>query len=314
MTRKFVLVTGGTGFLGREVVRELEAGGDSVAAIGSHDYDLRLERDVRQLFEDIPQPDLIIHCAAHVGGIGLNQAQPADLFYDNLMMGTLMLQNAFLNGVPKFVSIGTVCSYPADCPTPFREQDLWEGYPEPTNAAYGLAKRMLVVQAQALRQQHGYDAITVIPTNLYGPGADARPASSHVIPAIIAKIQEAQQKDKPRSVELWGSGEATRDFLHVRDAARGIVLAAKGYSGPSPINLGGTGEISILELATFIATSMKFEGYINFDHAHPDGQRRRVVSSERASKLLDWRPSITLYAGLEEMIEAARVSGIDRVV
>jgi GDP-L-fucose synthase len=248
----------------------------------------------------------VIHCAAHVGGIGLNRAQPADLFYDNLIMGTLTLQYAWRHHVPKFVAIGTVCSYPAECPTPFREETLWDGYPEPTNAPYGLAKRMLVVQAAALRQQYGYDAITVIPTNLYGPGADSRPATSHVIPAIIAKIAEAQQKDKPRSVSLWGSGQATRDFLHVRDAARGIVLAANEYSDPMPINLGGTGEISILALATSIAQVMEFEGYISFDHSNPDGQKRRVVSSARAEKYLNWKPAITLNAGLQEMIEAVK--------
>lgn len=309
---KFVIVTGGTGFLGSEVTRQLEAEGSVVAAIGSKDYDLRRETDVQALFDDVPAPDLIIHCAAHVGGIGLNQKAPADLYYDNLMMGTLMLRYAWLNDISKFVSIGTVCSYPAYAPLPFKEGSIWDGYPERTNAAYGLAKRMQIVQAQSLRQQYGYDAIVVIPTNMYGPGMDDRPLSSHVIPAIIQKIRAAMVDGAPRSVELWGSGMVTRDFLHVRDAARGIVLAAKGYSGAEPINLCGTGEITILDLAKKIAGLMEYEGLIAFDHERPDGQERRWVSGERAGRLLNWKPDIDLDTGLQEMIEV--VSDIDRVV
>lgn len=307
MTKGFVLVTGGTGFLGSEVTRQLEAKGYAVAAVGSKDYDLRNEFGIHRMFEDIPAPDIVVHCAARVGGIGLNQAKPASLFYDNLMMTTQLMEWSRIKQVQKFVAIGTVCSYPSHTPLPIEETSLWEGYPEATNAAYGLAKRMAVVQAQAMRTQYGFNAITVIPANLYGPGMDDNPTTSHVIPAIIRLIRIHQKVGYPGSVTLWGTGKATRDFLHVRDAAAGVVLAMEGYDNPVPLNLGTGVETSILDVATRIARLMDFKGQVVFDHEHPDGQSRRVISGGRARRMLGWIPGIDLDTGLREMIEQVRV-------
>ena len=254
-----VVVTGGAGFLGRRVVAELEArGAGNIVVPRSAEHDLRTRAACR---EALRGADVVIHLAARVGGIGFNIAEPADLFYDNVLMGTLVLEESRRAGVAKFVGLGTVCSYPRDTPVPFREESLWDGYPEESNAPYGLAKKMLLVQGQAYRKQHGYNAIYLIPTNLYGPGDNMDPNSSHVIPALIRKVIEAQEAGRD-TVEVWGTGSATRDFLYVDDAARGIVDAAERYDQPDPVNLGSGSEISIRDLAELIATLCEFDGQL----------------------------------------------------
>jgi GDP-L-fucose synthase len=297
-----VLVTGGAGFLGSHVVDTLRRQGcREVIVPRSRDYNLVSGADVRQLLRDA-RPDVVVHLAARVGGIGANRDQPAEFFYDNLMMGTQMMHESWRAHVDKFVAIGTVCAYPKNTATPFREETLWDGYPEETNAPYGLAKKMLLVQAQAYRQQYGFNAIYLLPVNLYGPEDNFDPVNSHVIPALIKKFVEAK-KQGLSAVEVWGTGLATREFLYVQDAAEGIVLATQHYDGVEPVNLGSGMEISIRELAELIARITGFEGKIIFDTSKPDGQPRRRLDTERAATWFGFRASTPFDQGLRETIQ-----------
>ncbi len=296
-----VMVTGGAGFLGKVIVRKLEErGAADIFVPRSRDYDLREKPDILRALHD-GRPDLIIHAAATVGGIGANRENPGKFFYDNAIMGIQLMEQARLAGVGKFVTIGTVCSYPKYTPVPFREEDLWNGYPEETNAPYGLAKKMLLVQAQAYREQYGFESIHLIPVNLYGPGDNFDPASSHVIPALIRKCIEARDSGADH-IDVWGTGNASREFLYVDDAAEGILLAAEHYSGPEPINLGTGQEITIRDLATLIAQLTGFTGELRFDPAQPDGQLRRRLDVEKARLTLDYVGSTALQLGLMTLV------------
>jgi GDP-L-fucose synthase len=297
-----VMITGGSGFLGSQVVKHLRSSGYSKISIPrSRDYDLVDGAAVRRLLEDT-RPDIVIHLAAKVGGIGVNREQPAAFFYDNLMMGAQLLHESWLAGVEKFVAIGTVCAYPKHTPVPFSEDHLWDGYPEETNAPYGLAKKMLLVQAQAYRQQYGFNAIYLLPVNLYGPGDNFDPESSHVIPALIKKFVEAREQDAP-AVEVWGTGRATREFLYAGDAAEGILLATERYDGYEPVNLGSGMEISIRALATMIAGLVGYDGEICFDTTKPDGQPRRCLDTSRAESLFGFRARTPFEQGLRRTID-----------
>jgi GDP-L-fucose synthase len=297
-----VLVTGGAGFLGSHVVGALQRQGcREVIVPRSRDYNLVNDSDVCRLLRET-HPDVVVHLAAKVGGIGANRDQPAVFFYDNLMMGAQMMHESWRAGVAKFVAIGTVCAYPKHTATPFREETLWDGYPEETNAPYGLAKKMLLVQAQAYRQQYGFNAIYLLPVNLYGPGDNFDPVNSHVIPALIKKFVEAKERGLSE-VEVWGTGRATREFLYVQDAAEGIVLATQHYDGNEPVNLGSGMEISIGQLAQLIAQITGFEGRIIFDASKPDGQPRRRLDTERAAAWFGFRASTPFDQGLRETIQ-----------
>lgn len=297
-----VLVTGGAGFLGSHVVGALRRRDcREVIVPRSRDYDLVNNADVCRLLRET-HPDVVVHLAAKVGGIGANRDQPAVFFYDNLMMGAQIMHESWRAGVAKFVAIGTVCAYPKHTPTPFREETLWDGYPEETNAPYGLAKKMLLVQAQAYRQQYGFNAIYLLPVNLYGPGDNFDPVNSHVIPALIKKFVEAKRQGLSE-VEVWGTGRATREFLYVQDAAEGIVLAAQNYDGDEPVNLGSGMEISIGQLAELIAQITGFEGRVVFDASKPDGQPRRRLDTERAAAWFGFRASTPFDQGLRETIQ-----------
>lgn len=297
-----VLVTGGAGFLGSRVVASLRRHGyREIAAPRSRDYDLVDGAAVRRLLADT-RPEVVIHLAARVGGIGANRAHPADFFYDNLLMGAQLMHESWRAGVRKFVAIGTVCAYPKHARVPFREDALWEGYPEETNAPYGLAKKMLLVQAQAYRAQYGFNAIYLLPVNLYGPGDNFDPASSHVIPALIAKFIRAKERGAP-AVEVWGTGRATREFLYVDDAAEGIALATLRYDGAEPVNLGSGMEISIHELAELIAKIVGYRGTILFDASQPDGQPRRCLDTSRAEAWFGFQARTRFDEGLRRTID-----------
>ncbi len=272
----------------------------NVAAFGVETYDLTHERDVERMIEAL-KPEAIVHLAAVVGGIGANRLHPGSFFYKNLMMGTLLLEHARRAGVARFLSVGTICSYPKFTPVPFREEDLWNGYPEETNAPYGLAKKMLLVQSQAYRQEYGYDAVNVLLVNLYGPGDNFDPETSHVIPALIRKCVEAAEKRAP-SLPVWGTGKATREFLYVEDAAEAIVLAAERLRDSEPVNLGAGMEISIRDLSEKIAALCGFKGGLNWDPTKPDGQPRRSLDVSRAKKLLGWSARTPLEEGLKRTI------------
>ncbi|HWQ12462.1 MAG TPA: GDP-L-fucose synthase [Roseiflexaceae bacterium] len=302
-----VIVTGGSGFLGSHVVDLLRArGAAEVIVPRRHDYDLTQVEAVRQLLADTMRSgrpaDMVIHLAAQVGGIGANRAHPAEFFYNNLMMGAPLMHESWRAGVGKFVAIGTVCAYPKFTPVPFREESLWDGYPEETNAPYGLAKKMLLVQAQAYRQQYGFDAIYLLPVNLYGPRDNFDPASSHVIPALIERCVEAERAGAP-FIEVWGTGSASREFLYVEDAAEGIVLAAERYDGAEPVNLGAGREITIRELVTTIAGLTGYRGEIRWDTSKPDGQPRRCLDTSRAERLFGFRARTPFEDGLRRTIE-----------
>lgn len=298
--QKKVLVTGGAGFLGSHLTKILRNKGVRYLRITrSIDCDLRVRENCKQAVKDI---DIVFHLAAKVGGIGFNLQKPAELFFDNVIMGVQLMEEARLAGVEKFITVGTICSYPKFAPVPFKEETLWDGYPEETNAPYGLAKKMLLVQAQAYRNQYGFNAVVLFPTNLYGPGDNFDLESSHVIPALIRKIHQANAKGA-RSITVWGDGSPTRDFLYVEDAARALILAAEKYNKPDPINLGSGKETSIRELVEILCSLMNFRGEIIWDTSKPNGQPRRCVSIERAKKELGWEPRVSLFQGLKQTIE-----------
>jgi len=302
LTGKRIVVTGGAGFLGREVCSRLQpCQPASIFVPRRWDYDLRDRAAIQRMLADA-QPEVILHLAAVVGGIGANRQNPGRYFYDNAVMGIELIEQARQFGVEKFVTVGTICAYPKHTPVPFREDDLWNGYPEETNAPYGLAKKMLLVQAQAYRQQYGFNAITLLPVNLYGPGDNFDPATSHVIPALIHKMLIARQENAPE-VLVWGTGLASREFLFVRDAAQGIVAAAESYNQGDPVNLGAGREISIGELATLIAGLCGFGGQLRFDPKQPDGQPRRCLETSRAWKEFGFRAETSLREGLAETID-----------
>ncbi|MBE2268107.1 MAG: GDP-L-fucose synthase [Anaerolinea sp.] len=299
---KRVLVTGGTGFLGSFVVDELrKRQPTAIFAPRKADYDLRETTATDRILADT-KPDLIVHLAATVGGIGANREHPAEYFYDNLMMGVQLVHKAYEAGVPKVVIIGTVCAYPKYTPIPFKEEDLWNGYPEETNAPYGLAKKMLLVQSQAYRQQYGFNSIFLLPTNLYGPRDNFNPASSHVIPALIRKCLEAKARGDSY-IEAWGDGSPTREFLYVEDAAEGIVLAAERYNDSEPVNLGSSFEISIRDLLTVIARVTGFEGEIRWDTTKPNGQPRRKLDVSRAEQAFGFKSTTSFEMGLARTVE-----------
>jgi GDP-L-fucose synthase len=298
---KRVLVTGGAGFLGSHVVAALHARGAPPPFVPrKRDYDLVLREACRRLIAD-SRPELVIHLAARVGGIGANRENPGAFLFENLMMGVQLLEECRLQGVEKVVNLGTICAYPKFTPVPFREEDLWNGYPEETNAPYGLAKKMLLVQGQAYRQQYGMNVIHLLPVNLYGPGDNFDPALSHVIPALIKKLQDALDSNAP-FVEVWGTGKASREFLYVEDAARAVVMAAESYDGPDPVNLGAGFEIAIRDLVELIARMMGFHGELRFDPSKPDGQPRRSLDTARAERLFGFRAKTSFEDGLRRTI------------
>lgn len=304
-SQKRVVVTGGAGFLGSFVVEKLRArGARSVFVPRSRDYDLVELEAVRRLY-DAARPDVVIHLAARVGGIGANQKNPGKFFYDNLMMGVQLLHEAHLRGVEKVVAAGTICAYPKFAKVPFEEDDLWNGYPEETNAPYGLAKKMLLVQSQSYRQQYGFNSVVVFPVNLYGPRDNFDLESSHVIPALIRKIDSAIADGKDEVV-LWGDGTPTREFLYVEDAAEGILLAAERYNESDPVNLGCGQEISIADLATTIGRLLGYRGRFVYDTSRPNGQPRRALSVTRARERLGFVAGTSFAEGLARTIEYFR--------
>lgn len=302
-----VVVTGGAGFLGSFVVARLKAlGCEEVFVPRKREFDLRHETGITRLME-ASKPDVIIHLAAVVGGIGANRENPGLFFYENLAMGVHLMEQARLAGVSKFVSIGTICSYPKFTPVPFHEDKLWDGYPEETNAPYGLAKKMLLVQGQAYRQQYGFNAVHLLPVNLYGPGDNFNPDSSHVIPALIKKCIDAQEAGD-KHITVWGTGNATREFLYAEDAAEGILLAAERYDSAEPVNLGAGFEISIRNLTQLIVRLTGFSGTVEWDASKPDGQPRRCLDTTRAEHAFGFRASTDFETGLRKTIEWYRAS------
>jgi GDP-L-fucose synthase len=299
---KKILVTGGAGFLGQEVVQQLLAHGADLEKISiprSKDYNLCEMANCQAV---VANQDIIIHLAAHVGGIGLNQQKPAELFYDNLMMGTQLIHAAYQAKVAKFVCVGTICAYPKFTPVPFKEEDLWNGYPEETNAPYGVAKKALLVQLQAYRQQYGFNGIYVLPVNLYGPNDNFDPASSHVIPALIRKVDEAQKRGD-KTLPVWGDGSPSREFIYSTDAAKGIVLATLGLENSEPINLGTNFEITIKNLIELICELMEFQGEIVWETDKPNGQPRRCLDTQKAEAAFGFKATTNLRDGLKQTIE-----------
>jgi GDP-L-fucose synthase len=303
------MVTGGAGFLGRRVVAELEDAGATTFVPRSADHDLTIAANVDRALADA-RPEVVVHLAAVVGGIGANRMHPGRFFYENAVMGIELMERSRRAGVERLVVVGTVCAYPKHTPTPFREEALWDGYPEETNAAYGLAKKMLLVQAQAYRAEYGFDAIYLLPANLYGPGDNVDPETSHVIPALIRRFVEARESEAPEVV-LWGTGSPTREFLYVDDAAHGIRLATERYEGPEPVNLGSGQEISIRDLATKVAGIVGYQGRIGWDPSMPDGQPRRALDTSRAEAAFGFRAEVDLDEGLRRTVDWYREQRAD---
>ena len=296
-----VVVTGGAGFLGGFVLDALRRrGARDVFVPRSRDYDLVDMAAVRRLYADA-RPTLVIHLAARVGGIGANRDNPGKFFYDNLMMGVQLIEVGRQVGLRKLVALGTICAYPKFAPVPFREEDIWNGYPEETNAPYGLAKKMLLVQSEAYRQQYGFNSVVLFPVNLYGPGDNFDLQTSHVVPALIRKCLEARDR-RDRRIEVWGDGSASREFLHARDAAEGIVTAAERYEKSAPVNLGAGFEIKIRDLVPLVARLCRYEGEVVWDTSKPNGQPRRMLDTSRAERELGWRARIPFEEGLAETV------------
>ena len=302
LKQKRITVTGGKGFLGSHLLKKLKDEGCRQIEIADRpEYDLTDIADIRRMYKET-NPQIVIHLAAKVGGIGFNQEKPAELFYDNLMMGTQLLHEAYLRHIEKFVALGTICAYPKFTPVPFKEDDIWNGYPEETNAPYGLAKKMMLVQSQAYRQQYGFNSIFLLPVNLYGPGDNFDPRSSHVIPALIKKCFDAIDRHSD-TLDVWGTGTATREFFYVEDAAEAIYLATLSYNKSEPVNIGAGFEISIKELTEMIAKLSGFSGDIIWDKSKPDGQPRRMLDTAKAAKELGFVAKTDLTAGLIKTIE-----------
>ncbi len=313
---KRITITGGKGFLGTHLMNKLKEKGYKYLYIADiPEYDLIKPEDIKRMYDD-SKPDIVIHLAARVGGIGFNQENPATLFYENLMMGMQCLHEGYLRNIEKFVAIGTICAYPKFTPVPFKEEDLWNGYPEETNAPYGLAKKMMLVQSQAYRKQYGFNSIFLLPVNLYGPGDNFDPKSSHVIPALIKKMVDAQKIQNPKSkiqnpkskiqnqkVVVWGTGKATREFFYVEDAAEAIVLATEKYNKSDPVNIGPGFEISIKELVELIVELTGFKGRIIWDKSKPDGQPRRMLDTTKAFKEFGFKAKTDFRRGLKKTIE-----------
>ncbi|GCL42136.1 GDP-L-fucose synthase [Dolichospermum planctonicum CS-1226] len=302
LENKRILVTGGAGFLGRQVIDQLCENGadrDKITVTRSHDCDLRVWENCQRA---VDQQDIIIHLAAHVGGIGLNREKPGELFYDNLIMGTQLIHAAYQQGTEKFVCVGTICAYPKFTPVPFKEDDIWNGYPEETNAPYGIAKKALLVQLQSYRQQYGFNGIYLLPVNLYGPEDNFNPNSSHVIPALIRKVQEAQTRGE-KQLPVWGDGSPTREFLYSTDAARGIVMGTQFYNDAEPVNLGTGYEISIKDLITLICELMEYDGEIVWETDKPNGQPRRCLDTERAKQAFGFTAEVEFRTGLKNTID-----------
>lgn len=301
LKNKKILVTGGAGFLGSHVVERLIASGvpqGNIFVPRSSEYDLRKLEDCRNVVEG---RDLVIHLAAKVGGIGFNQEKPGELFYDNIIMGAQMIDSAYRAGVEKMVVLGTICAYPKFTPVPFQEKDLWNGYPEETNAPYGLAKKALLIESQAYRNQYGFHSIFILPVNLYGPRDSFNTSKSHVIPALIKKVADAK-KESRSYIDVWGTGRATREFLFVEDAAEAIVLALKNYDKSEPVNIGSGKEISIKDLISLICELMRFKGEIRWDATRPDGQPRRLLDTSRAEREFGFRVKTDFREGLRRTI------------
>ncbi|MBW4506533.1 MAG: GDP-L-fucose synthase [Scytonematopsis contorta HA4267-MV1] len=302
LSNKRILVTGGAGFLGRQVIDQLckaGANAEKISVTRSRDCDLRSMENCKRA---VDQQDIVIHLAAHVGGIGLNREKPAELFYDNLMMGTQLIHAAYQAEVEKFVCVGTICAYPKFTPVPFKEDDIWNGYPEETNAPYGVAKKALLVQLQAYRQQYGFDGIYLLPVNLYGPEDNFDTRSSHVIPALIRKVHEAQVQGQ-KEIPVWGDGSPTREFLYSEDAARGIVMGTQLYADSEPVNLGTGYEISIRDLINLICELMEYDGEIVWQTEQPNGQPRRCLDTERAKQAFGFTAQVDFKQGLKNTIE-----------
>ena len=318
LSKKIITVTGGKGFLGTHLVRKLreERNCKNVSIADLPDYNLIDISDIKKMFDD-QKPDIIIHLAAVVGGIGANKENPGKYFYDNAMMGIQLMHEAYLRGIEKFVALGTICCYPKFTPVPFKEEDLWDGYPEETNAPYGLAKKMLLVQSQAYRQQYGFNSIFLMPINLYGPGDNFDPKSSHVIPALIKKAVDSiggkesalkkisvldQQNIPDAPITVWGTGKASREFIYVEDAAEGIILATEKYDKPDPVNIGAAFEITIKDLVELIAKFIHFNGEIIWDTSKPNGQPRRMLDTSRAEREFGFKAKTTFEEGLKKTI------------
>lgn len=302
LSTKRILVTGGAGFLGKQVVAELLNAGanpDNITVPRSRDCNLTVWENCQKA---VANQDIVIHLAAHVGGIGLNREKPAELFYDNLMMGTQLIHAAYQAGVEKFTCVGTICAYPKFTPVPFKEEDIWNGYPEETNAPYGIAKKALLVQLEAYRNQYGFNGIYLLPVNLYGPEDNFDPRSSHVIPALIRKVHEAQKRGD-RTLPVWGDGSPTREFLYSNDAARGIVMGTQMYDSSEPINLGTNFEISIKDLTELICELMEFDGELVWETDKPNGQPRRCLDTTKAKETFGFTAKMNLREGLKRTIE-----------
>jgi GDP-L-fucose synthase len=301
LANKRIMITGGAGFLGKHLVERLkERGYKNIFIPVTEDYDLVRMEDVERAYRD-GKPDIVIHLAALVGGIGANRENPGRFFYNNLMMGVQMMEVGRLRNIEKFVALGTICCYPKFTPVPFKEENLWDGYPEETNAPYGLAKKMLLVQSQAYRQQYGFNSIFLMPVNLYGPGDNFNPSSSHVIPALIRRCLEAKEEGKDELV-VWGTGKASREFLYVEDCAQAIVLATESYNKSEPINIGAGFEITIKDLAELIAKLTEFEGKIVWDTSKPDGQPRRMLDTSKAEQEFGFKATVSFEEGLKKTI------------